>query len=330
MFAIFRRQLLFASGLIVGCGFLLLALRNVETSDIVAAFHDFNVFPILVIVISRLIFFAVETYRWRLLLDALGTVNRKRLFSLTVWAYAANLLVPHTGELGRGYALSRIQKYPIVGAMAVMTVERIFDFLAVLIMLVVALWTAGDTSPIYVRAAFLLGLIVVIGLFVAATIVKSTDRLNTWALGLPDRMGGKLLKQLTRQLTSLRSAWPKLRQIRLLARVAALTVVLWCLLTLAIHSSFAAIDITPAPYVSFIVLAILFAALTLPAAPAQVGTIQLCFVFGAASQKVPDAQAIAASIVFHVVIVTVTCSLALIMLFIHHRATDQPATHRPN
>jgi glycosyltransferase 2 family protein len=85
--------------------------------------------------------FLVRALRWKLLLHPLrpGTTLRNRFAAVNIGFAANNLLPARVGEFARAWAISRLERLPLSGALGSLVVERFLDGVAVFSLLAVAL-----------------------------------------------------------------------------------------------------------------------------------------------------------------------------------------------
>jgi uncharacterized membrane protein YbhN (UPF0104 family) len=109
----------------------------------------------------------------------------------------------------------------------------------------------------------------------------------------------------------LASGLSSLKSSRRIAVVMALAVVQWGLMAVGIYISIAAVGIDIGLSAAFVVLAFVFAGVTLPSTPGAVGTIQLGFTLALTPFGVSSGSAVAASVFWHVLAYCFVVSLGL-------------------
>jgi uncharacterized protein (TIRG00374 family) len=126
-------------GLACSAIFLFLALRQVKLADLASAIAKARPAPTAVMAVLILIDPLVRGARWRLLLPKGKETTTLRLFQLEAIGLAINNVLPfRLGELARGYLAARELGIPIVTALASIVVERLFDMLTLLALLLFA------------------------------------------------------------------------------------------------------------------------------------------------------------------------------------------------
>ena len=129
----------FLLGAAVTAAFLTLLMVRMDLSDVGSSFAEGNyayVVPAIAVYFVALYF---RAYRWGFLLRPLRSLSTRRLFPVVAVGYMANNLLPvRLGELGRSYYLARREPVSASTALATIIVERVFDGLVLLFLLVVA------------------------------------------------------------------------------------------------------------------------------------------------------------------------------------------------
>ena len=121
-----------------------------------------------------------RAWRWRTLLEpvAPGTPFRSRFAATTIGFMGNNLLPARIGEFARVFALSRMERVPIVTGLGSLVIERLFDAVFVVGLLFLALTLPGvpdistakganltavaNTLAILIAVAFILGTLLVL------------------------------------------------------------------------------------------------------------------------------------------------------------------------
>lgn len=287
-------------GLCVSALFLWLALRDTNLRAVLDAASEGDWRYVPAIFATLVVYFAVKTLRWKYLLLPVGEIRTASLFPVVVVGYASNLLLPaQLGELVRVFLAG--QKFRLKSGSVLTTVilERMFDFLTILLFVGLLLAFESRIPEELVVAAYVCGgvglvLLVAVGsLTVEPRIVRLLVRAID--LALPDRFASAVTNQLEAATAGLNS----LRSLRLFALVCLTSVLQWILMGLCAWFAMIAFDLGVPPSAAFVVLAVIVVGMTIPSSPGFFGTIQLCFTLGLAPYGVASAEAIATSIYFH-------------------------------
>ena len=260
------------------------------------------------VLLTALAFMALKTLRWWWILKPVAHVDFRVLQRLVYIGTAANIVIPHSGELLRSTQLARSHPNPLFSGtvLGTVAVERLLDFAALALLAALAvvveprasrwLWTAGLVG---------LGLVVVGVAIVAALLDPHTPlkRLGRWGIQwLPPRAGQRLHHHIYRGLQGLGT----LRSPRRLLIAVALSLLQWSMVVLAIWISCLAMGEVVTLSASITVFVLTVIGLTLPSAPGQVGTTQLAFVVGLRLAGGDADLALAASLVYNLWFVLAT------------------------
>jgi glycosyltransferase 2 family protein len=140
-----RRKFLLGTAL--AASLLGLFLYNTDFGQMRAALAQAKLWPILLACALQASTFTFRAWRWRLLLGERGKhVPFWSLFHIAAIGFMLNNFVPRgTGELARSYLLGRNYRTGISTTFATIVLERLFDFLTVLVLLATLL--AGFDLP---------------------------------------------------------------------------------------------------------------------------------------------------------------------------------------
>ncbi|MBI4330050.1 MAG: flippase-like domain-containing protein [Chloroflexi bacterium] len=183
-------------GLAITLIFIGLLFYRTSLTDIIAPLKSANYLFVLPAVAVYFVGFWFKVARWSYILKPIKAVPTRKLFSTTVIGYAVNNLLPfRIGELVRAYLVGEKEGITKSSALGTIVVERIFDGLA-LVFMVVAIsvfipmddWLKGVTILMALLFAGFLGLFI----FLAASPVWTQKILDWIACCLPRRFGQPL------------------------------------------------------------------------------------------------------------------------------------------
>ncbi len=124
--------------------FFTLALWNFNTDEFMGALRQLNPLYVVPALACYLASFFFRTLRWQIMLRSVQPIAAPRLFSYLVIGYMANNLLPaRLGEIVRGYVTGKREGMSRSSAFASVVVERLFDGLTIVVILVVLMFTAG-------------------------------------------------------------------------------------------------------------------------------------------------------------------------------------------
>lgn len=304
-----KKTILGIIGVIVGLALLYLSVRHVDFASVEDSFSRANFRFAAAIVVSTVIFFWLKAVRWRDILSPVDHLSSLSLVPSMVSGAACNNLLPaHLGEIVRVYLLGHECGISKATILATLIVERIFDVIAVLLLLTVAL-TMIELDAQYHAAALFLAVVAGVGLTVAYVTARYPDT----AVGTVERLlsflPARFVNRVCSLLAHLSTGLLALRDPRLFLLILGNSIVQWLAMAACVHFALLAFDIQVPPYAAILVLGLLVAGVSLPTSPGFVGTIQFCFVLGLRQFGTDPNTAFAASVFYHTitfVIVTLT------------------------
>jgi glycosyltransferase 2 family protein len=118
----------------IGGLFLYLAFRGQDTDKLVADLVTADYKWVVLSSMACLLSHVFRALRWGMLIRPLGHQPRfTNTFSAVMLGYLANLALPRLGEVSKCAALSKAEKIPANQLIGTMLVERIFDFLMLMV-----------------------------------------------------------------------------------------------------------------------------------------------------------------------------------------------------
>jgi uncharacterized protein (TIRG00374 family) len=123
--------------LLVGALFLWLVFRKVDLQEVLEDILKANYYWIGVAIIAGLLSHVLRAARWNILINSLGYPTRlSTTFYSVMIGYLANLAVPRLGEVSRCGVLSKKDKIPFNGLFGTVVVERVFDMVILLLIII--------------------------------------------------------------------------------------------------------------------------------------------------------------------------------------------------
>jgi uncharacterized membrane protein YbhN (UPF0104 family) len=301
-----RRTLWTVLGAALALVLLVWALRGVHPEVVLAHLRNAHPAPLVAAIVIATLTYPIRLVRWRLLLRAPdgGPLPAAPLWHAVAIGFMANNTLPfRAGELVRVLAATRLAGARFSSVLSSVAVERIFDGLAVVLLLSIAL-LASDLPPgvavggVPVRhAAQVAGALGAAGLVGAVLVVAfplGAERLIRRVLP-----AGGLTERLVSLIEGLRHGLSVLRSPTLLAGVVVWSVALWMVNALAFYVGFAAFDIPVGYAGALLVQGILIFGITVQLTPGFLGQFEAAIVAGLALFGVPNDVASSFGIAFH-------------------------------
>ena len=294
------RPLLLAAGLVVTVAAMYLAVRGVALADAADALASMDVWwlvPSLVVFAAGV---ALRGVRWWALFPAdrrppLWEVTR----ALLIGYFFNNILPARAGEAARVIALYRRTGTSRAEAVGTIVTERVYDLLALLLILLAAYPWLPPIS--WLRAAAIFGVAVVTGIALLVVVLAVyEERAVHWLFtplrrirrdGFAERVELAAVNA-TRGMVAMRDA-------RTALRAMVLTIASWVVLSLSYWILMQAFALDLPFAAALLVTVTINMGLVLPSSPAAIGVFEAATVIALAAFDVPRAEALSYALVLH-------------------------------
>jgi uncharacterized protein (TIRG00374 family) len=294
------RPLIAAAGLVVTVACMYLAVRGVALEDATDALGDSDLrwlapaLPVFALAI------ALRAVRWWALFAAAQRPPLRAVtYALLLGYFFNNILPARAGEAARVIALHKRATTPKAETVGTVVVERLFDVLALLIILFASYPWLPEIS--WLRAAAIFGAFVVAALLVlVVVIVRYDERAVHWLLsplrrvrraGVAERLEAATVNA-TRGLVALRTP-------RIALRGMALTIVSWATLGVSYWILTKAFSLDLPLVAGMLVTVAINLSLVLPSSPAALGVFEAATIVALHAFDVPRAEALSYALVLH-------------------------------
>ncbi len=305
-----------ALGLLVGALFVWLAFRGTDIEGLKSSFKEANYFYLVPIAFLSIIILMLRSYRWGVILEPMEKIDQKSLFSITAVGFMAiNLLPWRMGEIARPYLISRKSSIKMGSSLATIVVERTFDMLSLMMLLLFVLMTAQLPNWIFRPASYVL--LIFIPLFLLLIFMAVKRELSVKSI---DRIISRLPKSfsswLMRVLHSFLDGLQILPDLKKTSYYSLLSMLIWFLMGLSVYIFFYSFDsMRELPLTAaYVVLVSTALGVALPAAPGFVGTYHYFCILALSLFGIPENDALAFAILLHFIQVMITIVLGLIFL----------------
>jgi hypothetical protein len=143
--------------LAVGILLLWIAFRNVNFSKLTEELKKADYSWLILSVLFGLFAFISRARRWVLLINPLGfNPSAKNAFYAMMTGYLANMALPRIGEITRCVALGKKEKIPVDQLIGTVVIERTIDFLSLLLIMIVLIFTSGKEIGLFLKESILI------------------------------------------------------------------------------------------------------------------------------------------------------------------------------
>jgi uncharacterized protein (TIRG00374 family) len=287
---------------------LALLFRSIDVAQLAAAFARLDYVSLLLAILVTLVSYLFRALRWHYLLLPVKKAAPGNLVAATFICYMANNLLPaRLGEFIRAYVLAQKEGLDVSTVFATLVLDRLWDGFAVLVILVVTLFSVslppgmeqiqqGLVTGGYVT--LLVYLLVVLFLVVLKRSTHTTLRIvGTLLRPLPVGVSARVIPMLGAFIAGMRlpaSAGE-------LAGIMVATLLTWLTALWPIHLLLQGFGLgLPFTAAMFVMVFLVFAVMV-PASPGYVGTFHAACMYGLMAFAVPKETALSVAFVVHAV-----------------------------
>ncbi|MCC6929262.1 MAG: flippase-like domain-containing protein [Gemmatimonadaceae bacterium] len=297
-----------ALGLVLSAAFLVWTMREVSFGEVWTVLRHSSVPVFILSAVVATLIFPLRALRWRVILEPVAhDISLGALWRSTAIGMMVNNVVPaRAGELARAYALTREDsRVSFAAAFASLAVDRIFDAVTVVILLVAAMFLsdfpAGTTisgQPV-IRIAILAGVIAV-GALGAVVAMALYPRLVLAVFdGVVGRIAPRFVERGRRLIESFMSGLGALRSPSRFFRVLGWAMALWLVNGFAFWLGFVAVGIEAPYFAALFLMGVIAIGVALPSSPGFFGLFEAAALAGLTLYGVPGDLAVSWALGFH-------------------------------
>jgi len=303
------------AGLAVSAAFLAVTVSRVDLGETARALASAAPGGVLLAIVLVLVELVIRSERWRILLHPSAQVPLRSAFAYLTVGYFANTLLPaRLGDAARAFLAGRSFGISSLITLGTVVVERVMDTAVILLVVLVAGLAVAPGSQIAGSAAVLTA-VVLIGLAVPSVVGIVVIR-----SGLLDRRYGQQVRAVVARVAEGAAA---LRSPRGAALILGLTVLPFGVAVCAFGATSRALGLPLDPAEWALVLGVLALSTAIPAAPGSLGTYEFAGVTVLGILGVEPSQALAATVLIHVIATLPPALLGLAStLILHVRIAD--------
>jgi hypothetical protein len=288
-----RRTLRVLIGIAVSAGLLYLVLRNVSPGQLLSHLRGTHWGWLALAAAANLAMVGARGVRWRSFFHPAAPAPWPLVSATAVGFMGNNLLPLRAGELLRAFLAARSTGLSFWTSLATLAVERVLDALSILLILGAVVLLVPVPPWLKAGALALLALDLAA---MGALILLAGDRgrLAARIMRIP-RLGPTLTRWLSLFSVGLQSLRPGPH----LAPLVWWTVLIWVLNAGAVWASLRSLGLAVPASASLTVLTFTGIAVSLPSAPAYVGTVQFFVVQALAIYAITGVEAVSFSFLYH-------------------------------
>ncbi len=285
-------------GTVLGLSLLYASTRKVDFAALTTTLRLVEWVWVAAILGATIGFIAIKALRWGMLLRFVPGLTFQDLHASVYVGLAANFLVSHLGEFVRATIIAGQRQVAVSTIFASIMVERALDFIALLLLLALVLFTSPDLPRIVAVAAAVAGAIVIIAMTGLLLLLNPPAWLERLVRALTRRVRERLRDRALQLFERSRQGLAAITSLRLMMLAIAASVAQWSLVVVAIFCSGMAIGAPMSLAAAIVTFVLIVMGLTLPNSPMQIGTTQLAFAVGLGTDGVQATTSIAASLIY--------------------------------
>lgn len=267
----------------------------------------------------------IRAWRWRFIMAPVKLINTHRLFSAMMIGFMGNNLLPaRAGEFMRAYVIGKTQRVSVSASLATVVIERLFDGLTLLAMLLVSVLVLhfpveSERLTHHIRTAGWLAFgfyLAVLAVCVLLLLYQAPTRRGILAVlsFLPERWRAKaaqVLDGFVQGLEVVRGGWH-------LVPILALSIVAWSIQAVAIWLVLLAFHLKLSLGAAFFILAVQSFGVMIPSSPGFIGTFHAASILAMTAYGVGREVALSASIVMHLLFFIPVTVVGLVYLWVEN------------
>lgn len=286
-----RKKIQVLLGLVLGGVLIWFLFRGTDWARVGTAIREANPWLLLLTFGIILLTFALRVKRWSYIVRTAGPVSLRAMFSATQIGFLGNFILPaRAGEAIRALVLSRLERIPFSKSLAFVALDRVTDLFGLLAVLLVAVFSFRPTEdlmlppeiyegtiPVGAIRTFALitaGMVIVMiaGFVLLYVRIAWFKRLNDLLVRL---VSIRLAERTNRMLSHFAEGMHIFRSAGDMATSVFFSLLTWSMFVLSYVSLYAAFGLAVPWYGSFVTVALLAVAISLPGAPGFVGQFHI-------------------------------------------------------
>ncbi len=287
------------AGLIISGFCIYFAFSGINFSELAKNFQSANYLYVIPVVLLTVTGLLLRSYRWGIILESLIKYDQTTLFTITSIGFmAVGILPARLGEFARPYLVKQKSGIKMSSTLATIIVERIFDLLALMLVLLAVVLKISLPPIIFKSGITTLTIafsIFIILIFLAVKKDFSLNKIDTLLSRLPARLE-KLFKHLVHSFLEGLQILPDIKKT---LYVSLLSIVFWSVICLSAYILFFSFGFNLPLINAFAITVIIALGVMIPAAPGFVGTYHFACVLGLTSFGISKPAALSYAIVLH-------------------------------
>jgi uncharacterized protein (TIRG00374 family) len=282
--------------ILISAVFIYIALKGVSFNELAESLKRCNYLYLIPAFALTLFMFVLRALRWYYLVKPIKEVSFKNLFSATMIGFMANNIFPaRAGEFVRANVLGADENVKKSSVFATIVIERLFDGMTLLFILVLTFILADLTTTLsegvaqnLKRAAYgALGFYIIVTVFIVM-LVKQFERSKKLVMTCLRPFPEKLSAYIDNLLDSFKDGLKIEKDFKNIAIITAYSFLHWIFCAFPIYIILKGFGYDLPLEASFVVLIMKAFAVMVPAAPGYIGTLNVAVMYALAFYGIPE------------------------------------------
>ena len=310
--------------LIVSSIFMYFALSNVDFAEFAASLKECNYLYLIPGVLITWFSQVIRSARWYYLLRPIKRIRFSSLFSATMIGFMANNIFPvRAGEFIRAKMIGEDEGISKTSAFATIVIERVFDGMSILLLLVVTFFAANlsqklspEVATNLTNAAYAVLALYMVMIFFILFIIYRHDKAEKVITFLLKPFPDSVTSYVNKILESFREGLILEKGFKNLFIITLLSIIMWGIGAFPLYILLYGFG-HPLPLeASYVTLVMIFFATIIPAAPSNVGTFHVGVKYALTFYGLSGAISASIAVVFHMIIFLSNVVMGFLILWL--------------
>jgi glycosyltransferase 2 family protein len=259
---------------------------------------------------------ALRSYRWGIILSPLEKINQFTLFSVTCVGFLAISMIPaRLGELARPFLISRKSSIRMSLGLGTVAMERVLDFLSILIITILMLFVFWQKLPLeMIISAVLFFIITLMMIFFTWSLVWRREQAVIFIQWFVRKLPGKIANKMDSAIHHFIGGFEVIKNVKTLLYLFFLSAIVWLVDVAAIYTLLLAFGFNLPVLAAFVVMVILIAGIAIPTAPGFIGNWHAACILGLSLFGVAKLESASFALVYHFLSMMIVVILGVVFL----------------
>ncbi len=309
-----NKKLLF--GVVLGIVLIYFSVRGINFNETISHLKKIHLGYAALSLFFIVLMQTLRSYRWGVILQPLEKISQFTLFAVSCVGFLAIASIPaRLGELARPFLISRKSSIKMSSGLGTVAIERVLDFLAILIITILMLFVFWLKLPLeMIISAVLFFIITLIMIFFTLSLVWRREKAVIVIQWFVRKLPGKIADKMDPVIHHFIDGFEVIKNVKMLLYLFFLSAVVWLVDVAAIYALLFAFGFNLPVLAAFVVMVILIAGIAIPTAPGFIGNWHYACILGLSLFGVAKPEAFSFALVYHFMSMAVVIVLGVIFL----------------